>query len=411
MERIDYPKLKETVFHKTLDNGLKVYLMPKRHFSKTYATFTTNFGSIDVNIDDREIPTGIAHYLEHLLFHSPEGDVSDKFAKYGAHVNAYTSYDKTSYLFTCTSNVEENVELLLDFVQGPHITDELVEKERGIITEELQMYSDNPEVKLILQGMRSLFKTHPMKDDIGGTVDSIKDITTECLIDCHKHFYNPNNMILFVVGNFEEEDMMKLIEDNQRKKDFSGFKNYTRNIPFEEGINVKEITLNEKDVFEKAVIGFKGSPEIYDGDYEKYRLSMMIYLDILFGRSSRNYEELFEKHLINYTFGTLSYIEPLYSVVIIGGDTSHPDELIDELRRMIHLPIDESQFNHMKNKFYGSMLKLLNYPEGIANEYTSFKLAGSDLFNVIDIVNDITLEDILRCKDFFKDEVIVKMKH
>lgn len=410
MEKITYPKLKETVYHELLPNGLNVYLMPKYGFSKTYATFSTNFGSIDVSIKDEIIPNGIAHFLEHQLFSKEDGDVTDKFSQNGANVNAFTTYDKTSYLFSCTSNVEENLELLLDFVQLPYFTDDSVNKERGIITEELQMYSDNPDVKLVLEGMNNLFAKHPLKDDIGGTIESIKDITPEVLHKAHSYFYHPSNMLLFVVGNIDPDELIEVVKKNQEDKDFANYAIYERDIPFESEINNKESLLIEQDVFEKGLIAYKGSPKIYNGNYEKYRLSMMIYLDVLFGRSSKNYEQLFEEKLINYTFGSISYIEPDYSVILIGGDTANPDKLIERVKEMFSSKIDEDQFTHMKNKFYGSMLKLLNFPEGIANEFTSFKLAGSDLFNIINIVNDITLEDVEKCKDFFKNEVTVKMK-
>jgi len=411
MERLDYPNLKETVYYEELSNGLKVYIMPKYGFSKTYATFTTNFGSIDTRINDEVIPEGVAHFLEHQLFNTESGDITDQFAAFGANVNAFTTYDKTSYLFSCTSNVEENLELLIDFVQDPYFTVESVEKERGIIEEELQMYNDNPDVKLVLQGMKNLFKTHPMKDDIGGTIESIKDITKSTLDKCHNYFYNPSNMMLFVVGNINPEPIMALIKENQNKKNFDSYGTYVRNIPYEVEINEKESLLIEPDVFEKATVAYKNSPEIYEGNYEKYRLSMMIYLDILFGRSSYNYERLFEEKLINYTFGSISYIEPQYAVIQIGGDTANPDLLVAELKNMINSDLDYNQFVHMKNKFYGSMLKLLNYPEGVANEFTSFKLAGSDLFNVINIMEGITFDDVKKCREFFTNEVVVKMKH
>jgi len=410
MEKINYPDLKESVYHEKLPNGLNVYLMPKYGFNKTYATFTTNFGSIDGLIGEKEIPKGIAHFLEHQLFSKVDGDVSEKFAENGANVNAFTTYDKTSYLFSCTSKVEDNLNLLLDFVQEPYFTEESVVKERGIITEELQMYSDNPDVKIILEGMNNLFAKHPLKDDIGGTVETIKDIDADILLEAHSYFYHPSNMIVVVVGNIDPEKVMEIIRINQSPKNFDHLKEYTRNIPFEAAINKKESTLIQENVFEKGLLAYKGGPEIYKGNYEKYKLSMMVYLDILFGRSSKNYEMLFKEELINYTFGSIAYIEPDYSVVIIGGDTSNPDKLITRLNELIDSEIDKEQFIHMKNKFYGSMLKLLNYPEGIANEFTSFKLAGSDLFNIINIINDITLDDVVACKNFFKNGVTVKMK-
>lgn len=410
MEKIVYEQLNETLYRETLDNGLEVYLLPKYGFSKSYATFTTNFGSIDVHIEGKPIPLGVAHFLEHQLFQTDKGDITEEFSKNGANVNAFTSYDKTSYVFSCTTKLRENIELLLDFVQTLEITNESVEKERGIIHEELQMYADNPEFQLMLHNMKGLFKEHPLKDDIGGTLESIKEITKETLLESHNYFYNPKNMTLVIVGSLEPEELIQTIRENQAKKDFTSFGEFKRHIPYEDGINEKEINLVDEDSFEKASIGFKQGPEFYQGNYEKFRLSMMIYLDILFGKSSENYEELFKNQLINYSFGPLTYVEPLYSVILIGGDTRNPDLFVETVKNMLTKELDYEQFVHMKNKFYGSMMRMLNYPEAIANEFTAFRFANSNLFNVISIVNSITFEDVKRCKEFFKEGTVVKMK-
>jgi predicted Zn-dependent peptidase len=205
-------------------------------------------------------------------------------------------------------------------------------------------------------------------------------------------------------------ELIEVIRTNQAPKDFTSFGEFHRDIQFEEGINQKEILMRDENAFEIAIIGFKKGPEFYQGDYEKFRLSMMIYLDILFGKSSKNYEDLFKNQLINYTFGPVSYIEPLYSVILIGGDTRDPDQLVESLMTMINNELDYNQFIHMKNKFYGSMMRMLNYPEAIANEFTAFKLAGSNFFDVIKIVNKITFEDVQKCREFFTDGIIVKMK-
>ncbi|XMB87206.1 pitrilysin family protein [Mycoplasmatota bacterium WC44] len=412
MERIEYKRFNEELYYKELDNGLHVYLMPKRGFNKHYATFTTKFGSIDnkliLNDELTTLPDGIAHFLEHKLFESEKGDVTEEFSKYGANSNAFTTYDRTSYLFSCTSNLEENLTLLIDFVQEPYFTDETVEKEKGIIAEEIQMYNDIPDARLMFETMKSLYKTHPIRNDIAGSVESITKITPENLYKCYETYYHPSNMLLFVVGDFDVEAIMKLIEDNQSSKDYQK-REIERQVDTEsEGINEKEKLINMPDVFPKLMIGIKGNPNDIK-DLAKYRMSMMIYLDILIGRSSDNYERLFEQQLINYTFGSVTYMDDTYSSILFASDTKNPEKLREELFKILQSDVSKDSFKNVKKKFYGSMLKLLNSPEGIANEFTSYKLSGMDLFEAIDIVEEITFEDMIECKKYFKEDNFVSV--
>jgi len=410
MKEIIYDNLNEKLYFKELSNGLKVYIMPKRGFNKTYATFTTKFGSINnsLMVDGNELilPDGIAHFLEHKLFESEEGDITEEFSKYGANSNAFTTFDRTSYLISCTSNVQKNIELLIDFVQTPYFTEESVEKEKGIIQEEIQMYNDIPDAKIMFETMRSLYKTHPVRNDIAGDIKSIENITYDVLHQCYESYYHPSNMLLFVVGDFDVEEMMNFIEENQGSKDYKKIelKHETYSEPKE--INQKEKFLEMPDVFPKLMLGIKGNPEDHKSYLGKFRMSMMIYLDILLGRSSKNYEKLFEKQLINYTFSVLPYIEEKFSCILIAGDTNKPEELKQELIKCFDMDISEESFKNVKKKFYGSMLKLLNSPEGIANEFTAYKFSNIDLFEIIDIVEEITFEDVIKCKEYFDEEYI-----
>ena len=244
MKKLVYEDLKEELFYKKLKNGLDVYLMPKRGFNKTFATFTTKFGSVDnkLKVKDEiiELPNGIAHFLEHKLFESEEGDITEEFSKYGANVNAYTTYDRTSYLFSCTSNLKENLTLLLDFVQEPYFTDETVEKEKGIIAEEIQMYNDIPDAKIMFATMKSLYKSHPLRNDIAGSIESINEITPEILYECYETYYHPSNMLLFVVGDFDILEIMNLIEENQNNKHYESK-------TIERFVEAEDISVHEKE--------------------------------------------------------------------------------------------------------------------------------------------------------------------
>ncbi|XMB66568.1 pitrilysin family protein [Mycoplasmatota bacterium zrk1] len=418
MKKIVYDNLNEELYYKQLENGLDVYLMPKRGFNKTYATFTTKFGSIDnkLNLNGEEVtlPNGIAHFLEHKLFESEKGDITEEFSKFGANSNAFTTYDRTSYLISCTSNIEDNITLLIDFVQNPYFTDESVEKEKGIIKEEIQMYNDIPDARIMFETMKSIYKSHPVRNDIAGSIESIDKITPEVLYECYETYYHPSNMLLFIVGDYDIPKMMELIENNQREKGYEKKEITHYNFDEELELNEKEKVIEMQDVFPKLMLGVKGSPDIYKDDLSKYKMSMMIYLDILFGRSSENYERLFKDKLINYTFSVLPYVEEKFSSVLIAGDSNDPEKLKDELLKCLEMDVSKESFKNVKKKFYGSMLKLLNSPEGIANEFTAYKFNGIDLFDIVNVVENITFEDVIRLKSYFTKEnicsVILKTK-
>src|SRR6476620_4505251 len=198
MEKIEFNQIQEEIYHEKLENGLEVFILPKKGFNKTYATFTTKYGSIDNHFMPLEksaflkVPDGIAHFLEHKLFEKEDGDVFQQFSKQGASANAFTSFTRTAYLFSCTSNVEQNLNTLLHFVQEHYFSEKTVEKEKGIIGQEIQMYQDNPDWRLYFGLIDSLFVKHPIKIDIAGTIESISKITKDLLYECYETFYHPS---------------------------------------------------------------------------------------------------------------------------------------------------------------------------------------------------------------------------
>ncbi|KAF6512249.1 peptidase M16 family [Geobacillus stearothermophilus] len=226
MEKRVYETLREELFYEKMDNGLDVYILPKKGFNKTYAVFTTNYGSVDNQFvplgktEMKRVPDGIAHFLEHKLFEKEDGDVFQQFSKQGASANAFTTFTRTAYLFSSTDNVEKNLETLIDFVQSPYFSNKTVEKEKGIIGQEIRMYDDNPDWRVYFGAIESMYHNHPVKIDIAGTVESIAQITKELLYECYETFYHPSNMLLFVVGPVDEQKIMQQIRDNQAKKSF-----------------------------------------------------------------------------------------------------------------------------------------------------------------------------------------------
>lgn len=417
MNKVTFDQLQETLYYEKLDNGLQVYVLPKKGFNKTFATFTTKYGSIDnhfIPINEEKaikVPDGIAHFLEHKLFEDEEGDVFQLFSKQGASANAFTSFTRTAYLFSSTMNVKENLETLLNFVQKPYFTDESVEKEKGIIEQEIKMYDDNPDWRNYFGLIESMYHHHPVKIDIAGTVDSIYQITKEQLYTCYETFYHPSNMVFFVVGNVDPENTLNLIRENQNNKSFEKGKEIKRFFAEEPGEvfeTEKVIPMNVKT--SKCLIGFKDKRDVKEKyDQLKYELSIQILLDMMFGQSSENYQKLYEEGLIDDTFSFDYSGENNFGFSVIGGDTDRPNELAARLEEMveefIHKPIDEKVMEGVKKKKIGHFLRALNSPEYIANQFTRYRFNDMDLFDVIPTLESMTKEDLEACmKDHFHIE-------
>ncbi|MBM7572090.1 EF-P 5-aminopentanol modification-associated protein YfmH [Aquibacillus albus] len=404
MNKKYYEQLKETIYADTLNNGLKVFLLPKREMAKTFGIFSTDYGSIDqsfVPIDKDElitVPDGIAHFLEHKLFEKEDRDVFQDFTKRGASANAFTSFTKTAYLFSSTNQIEENVKTLLDFVQDPYFSEHSVEKEKGIIGQEIRMYDDQPDWRAFFGTIQSLYHNHPVQKDIAGTVESIEEITKDDLYTCYNTFYHPANMTLFVAGNFEPESMMKLIIENQNNKDFSALSEIKRSFP-EEPLHVakKKHVIEMPVSVSKCMIGIKEDMtfENMDDFLRKDLLTDML-LDQFFSKSGEFYQELYEKDLIDNSFGFESNLEKGFGFSIIGGNTAKPDELAETIKSMLgklkDLSLNKEDFERVKRKKIGQFLRSMNSLEFISNQFTHYNLLGIDLFEVLPFIESLTVD-------------------
>ncbi len=418
MERIEFKQLQEELFHEKLENGLEVYILPKTGFNKTYATFTTKYGSIDNHFvplggqDYVKVPDGIAHFLEHKLFEKEDGDVFQQFSRQGASANAFTSFTRTAYLFSSTNNVEQNIETLIDFVQEPYFSEKTVEKEKGIIGQEITMYDDNPDWRLYYGLIQNLYRNHPVSIDIAGTIESITPITKDLLYECYGTFYHPSNMLLFIVGPVEPEAMMKQIKDNQAKKQFDQAQKIQRQFPDEPAEAAKDKQVLPMNVqTSKCLVGVKANRANLSGiDMQKYELSLNIILDLIFGKSSENYERLYSSGLIDETFSYDYSQEQGFGFAMIGGDTKQPDELADQLQQILLSAQNGSIFTvealeRAKKKKIGAFLRAVNSPEYIANQFTRYAFNEMNLFDVVPTIEKIALEDIQKtAADFFAKE-------
>ncbi|WP_281998509.1 EF-P 5-aminopentanol modification-associated protein YfmH [Priestia flexa] len=411
MEKIEFSQLKEQLYHEKMDNGLGVYILPKPEFNKTFATFTTKYGSVDNQFvplgEDKmiKVPDGIAHFLEHKLFEKEDGDVFQQFSKQGASANAFTSFTRTAYLFSCTSNFEQNLETLVDFVQEPYFSEKTVEKEKGIIGQEITMYDDNPDWRLYFGTIQNMYKNHPVKIDIAGTIESISHITKDLLYTCYETFYHPSNMLLFVVGPVDAEKVMTQIRENQAKKDYEDMPEITRHFDKEpETVAEQKQVLNMPVQASKAMVGLKTrKPERSGQDMLRHELAMNIVLDLAFGKSSSYYEELYKNGLIDETFSYDYTEENGFGFALIGGDTENPEKFYARIKEILlevkSNGLQEEELERVRKKKIGEFLRALNSPEFIANQFTRYAFNDMNLFDVVDTLEKLTVADVKHVMD------------
>lgn len=406
MNKQYYELIDETVYESQMDNGLKLFIIPKKGFQKTFVTYTTQFGSLDHkfkplgNNEFVTVPDGVAHFLEHKLFEKEEGDLFTEFAEDNAQVNAFTSFDRTSYLFSATSNVEKNILRLMNMVETPYFTEATVEKEKGIIAEEIKMYQEQPGYKLMFNTLRAMYSEHPVRVDIAGSVESIYNITKDDLYLCYKTFYHPSNMVMFVVGDVDPEKINNLVSEHEAKRELSDQPEIVRDPHVEPNEVQQETILEEMNIqIPRLMLGFKNIPP--EGSKEMFMkrdLEMTFFFEMVLGEETDFYQKLLNDDLIDDTFGYQFVMEPTYSFSLITSSTPDPSQLkqllLDELKSKVGNLEDEEAFELLKKQFIGEFISSLNSPEYIANQYTKLYFEGVSLFNMLDIVDSITLDSI-----------------
>lgn len=406
MNKQPYQDINETLLTEKLDNGLSVFLLPKSEMNKTYAIFSTDYGSIDqtfVPIQKEEeitVPEGVAHFLEHKMFEKKDRDVFADFGKQGASANAYTSFTKTAYLFAATKNVEKNVETLIDFVQSPYFSEQSVEKEKGIIGQEIKMYDDQPDWQAFMGAIEGMFENHPVKIDIAGTVDSISAITKDDLYTCYNTFYHPENMILFIAGNFQPETMMELIKSNQAKKNFQPMDTIRRHYPEEKAqAAMRENKITMPVSIPKCTVGIKESAnELHGEAFLKQDLLQGMVLDHFFSKGGRFYQELYDEKLVDSSFFYETNLEKNFGYSLIGSNTANPERFAEKVKQQLlstnQFTLTEEAFSRMKKKKIGQLLRAMNSLEYVANKSIHYHTVGVDFFNVIPTVQSFTLDDV-----------------
>ena len=383
-------------------SGLDVMVWKKECFSTTEALFATKYGSVNTHFKTKktgdfiEVPEGIAHYLEHKLFENEDTDVFDLYAKTGANANAFTSFEETAYTFSTSENWEQALEILLDFVQKPYFTKETVEKEQGIIGQEIKMYEDSPERQCYFNLLRALFVNHPVRIDIAGTVESISHITPELLYDCYYTFYNLHNMVLSIAGNVDEEKVVEICDRMLKPCEDLNLETSFPDEPQE--VSVKKATAEFPVGVPLFSIGFKAPPS--QGKLLLKRcLESSILRQMLIGSASPLYKELFEEGLINSQFGIECFCGDGYFASICSGESHNPDEvykrLCDEIERVKKDGLDEKRFNICKKLKYGDIVRAVADVENCANAMVESHFNGTTVFDEAEILAQMTAEDCM----------------
>ena len=382
-------------------SGLHIYVYPKEGYRSAYAIIGARYGSINTcfSRDGGEkitVPDGIAHYLEHKLFESAEGDAFTRYAETGASANAYTSFEKTCYLFSCTDHFDESFEILLDFVQDPYFTAQTVQKEQGIIGQEIKMYDDSPDWRVMFNMLEGMYHNHPVKIDIAGTVETIAEITAEKLYDCYNTFYNLNNMVLCVSGNVTVEQVLKTCDRMLKPSEPHTIENYFEDEPYE---IVKPFVEQSFPVSMPLFnLGFK---ERADALMDERRLAETeILLSALASPTSALYRELMDSNLINNTFSYELFEGPGYCAVIFGGESRAPEQAAAKIRETIDRVkregLSREEFEIAKRAVYGDGISSLNSVSNIANMIADYHFNGNELFAAIDAVAEARKADVDR---------------
>ena len=402
MEKKLYERIGEEVFHATLPNGLPVYIVPKKGFLRKYALFATRYGGMDMRFEKDgqwlDTPAGIAHYLEHKMFDTEDGNALQELAKNGAEPNAFTSNAITCYYFDATDKFYESLEILLSFVSIPYFTDESVQKEQGIIGQEIGMIEDNPEWQVYKQLMQALYHTSPARTPVAGSVESISHITAQTLYDCHKAFYTPANMCLVVVGDVKPERIIAAA--NQILPAKSG-PLIRRDYGAEEELTAAEhfVSAAMEVSMPTFLVGFKCPPQ--HGGEEQHRFTAIgeLACDVLMGESSPLYARLYAEGLINGSFGAAFDLLPGASYVYAGGDSKDPqavaEAILAEAQRLVSQGVDGDYYRRVVNANFGAALKALNSFESIAVSMAEGCFQGYDPYRFPEVYDSITVEDVL----------------
>ena len=383
----------------THKSGLKIYICEKKDYSKTYAIFGTKYGSVDncfKTAKDSEytcVPEGIAHFLEHKLFESEEGDAFSRFSATGASANAYTSFDKTCYLFTCADNFYDSFEILLDFVQHPFFTEETVRKEQGIIGQEISMYDDSPGWVLLFNLLNVLYHNNPVRINIAGTKDTIAKIDANLLYKCYETFYNLNNMFIVVSGNADADKVLEMCDKFLADKE--GIPVESKD--FDEPKDIVKDFISQKMPVAQPLFAFGIKQDVKDTSVKR-RVETEMLLEILSGHQSSLYNRMVSEGICNRDFSSEYFEGRGFASVLFSGESKDPEkvatEIKNEITRLINDGINEEDFESVRRQFLGHYIMDFEDVETVGDSLVTCACNGEGLFDEGDILKNVTREDL-----------------
>jgi len=403
MEPRTYPALGEQVVWQQLPNGLPIAIVPRPGFTKKLCYFVTDFGAIHTQFSmdgkAQSVPAGIAHYLEHKLFDLPGRDVTAEFAALGAIPNAFTGYDVTAYYFSCTENFPQCLDLLLEFVSTPYFTEETVQKEQGIIGQEIDMNRDNPDTQIFEMLMESMYENHPIRVPILGRRETIAKITPENLTACHNAFYRPDNMLLCIVGDVDPEEVRTIAENRLGNPQLPPV---TRVRRWEESLSCRTAYTEKKmDVAMPMFhLGFKCEAWEPGEEATRRELTAELAAEALFGESSALYQQLYEQGLIDTSFGGGFETIDGMALFTASGDSNDPRAvaaaIVERAKELSAKGLDEADFLRMKRSALGRRIRSLDSFDATCYRICAYHFSGFDYFRFPAVYRDITAEDVCR---------------
>lgn len=409
MHKVQNTKYRERYAEKTLDNGLHVVIWEKPDYEKSLFMMATPLGALDMRQVDEagntySFPSGIAHFLEHKMFEMPDGDIMEAFSRMGANVNAFTSYTETVYYFTTSADIEAPLHLLLDFVQELHITDESVEKEKGIILQELNMYRQMSDSRLLMETYSSLYQEHPLRFDIGGDDESVRMTTREQLMECYALNYHPQRMVLVGVTAQDCEQVLKIVEDNQAKKQFPPMRKVKRQMIKEPQEVCRQEYRFAMDInIPKVAVAYKLTPISSLQERLRREWSIRMMLDVVFSSLNPDFQTWIDAGIINDFVGCdIDYGED-HGMLLFYGESGKEAQLLQLLEQVAHKvqqgQIDDVLLAQLKRRYYGQTIRSLNSFDDIAISYVRNYFDGCDFFASLDILDSLTKADIQQaCK-------------
>lgn len=402
IKKIQNDLLSEEYFEIDHQSGLKIFVMPKKDYSGAFAMFGTKYGSVDTCFrlegekEYTKVPEGIAHFLEHKLFESEELDAFVRFEKTGANANAFTSFDRTCYLFQCSDNFEKSLEILLDFVTSPYFTEQTVQKEQGIIGQEIRMYQDDPDWQVLFTLLGGIYHNNPVRIDIAGTIESISQITAKLLYSCYNTFYNLSNMALAVAGNVDVDTVLEIADKVIKPQEAVKFEQIIPDEP--ENVVSKKIERDMGVDVPKFALGFKEKNSA-EAKSAKEIICASIALDNIAGKVSPLYEKMLSEGLINTSFGGEYFTGRGFAIPIFTGESKEPEKVRDQIFERIDEikanGISDEDFDISKKRLYARELRSFNNIDDLANNIVDCYMNGYNLFTAFEAYKEITKDDVL----------------